>query len=86
MAEENKAKEDFSNMSFEDALAQLENIVRELESGRIKLDDAVNAYEKAMALKKLCSDKLAAATLKVEKIELTKDGSLSTTPLDNVEA
>ncbi len=83
MAEE---KEDFSNLSFEDALAQLENIVRELESGRIKLDDAVNAYEKAMALKKLCSDKLAAATLKVEKIELNKDGSLSTTPLDNVEA
>lgn len=83
MAEE---KENFSNLSFEDALAQLENIVRELESGRIKLDDAVNAYEKAMALKKLCSDKLAAATLKVEKIELNKDGSLSTTPLDNVEA
>lgn len=83
MAEE---KEDFSNLSFEDALAQLENIVRELESGRIKLDDAVNAYEKAMALKKICSDKLAAATLKVEKIELNKDGSLSTTPLDNVEA
>ena len=78
--------EDLSNLSFEDALAQLENIVRELESGRIKLDDAVNAYEKAMALKKLCSDKLAAATLKVEKIELNKDGSLSTAPLDNVEA
>lgn len=86
MTEENKNMEDLSNLSFEDALAQLENIVRELESGRIKLDDAVNAYEKAMALKKLCSDKLAAATLKVEKIELNKDGSLSTTPLDNVEA
>lgn len=83
---ENKEMEDLSNLSFEDALAQLENIVRELESGRIKLDDAVKAYEKAMALKKLCSDKLAAATLKVEKIELNKDGSLSTTPLDNVEA
>ena len=52
----------------------------------IDTDDAVNAYEKAMALKKLCSDKLAAATLKVEKIELNKDGSLSTAPLDNVEA
>ncbi len=86
MTEENKNMEDLSNLSFEEALAQLENIVRELESGRIKLDDAVNAYEKAMALKKLCSDKLAAATLKVEKIELNKDGSLSTTPLDNVEA
>lgn len=86
MTEENKNMEDLNNLSFEEALAQLENIVRELESGRIKLDDAVNAYEKAMALKKLCSDKLAAATLKVEKIELNKDGSLSTTPLDNVEA
>ncbi len=86
MTEENINSEDLSKLSFEDALAQLENIVRELESGRIKLDDAVNAYEKAMALKKLCSEKLAAATLKVEKIELNKDGSLSTAPLDNVEA
>lgn len=83
MAEET---EDFSKLSFEDALAKLENIVRELESGRIKLDDAVAAYEKAVALKKLCQEKLQAAALKVEKIEIAKDGTLSTTPLDNVEA
>mgnify|MGYP001139214537 CR=1 FL=1 len=83
MAEET---EDLKNLSFEDALAKLENIVRELESGRIKLDDAVSAYEKAVALKKLCQEKLAAAALKVEKIDIAKDGSLSTAPLDNVEA
>ncbi len=83
MAEENESLE---NLSFEDALARLENIVRELESGRIKLDDAVSAYEKAVALKKLCSDKLAAAALKIEKIEIAKDGTLSTVPLDNAEA
>lgn len=83
MAEET---EDLKNLSFEDALAKLENIVRELESGRIKLDDAVSAYEKAVVLKKLCQEKLAAAALKVEKIEIAKDGSLSTAPLDNVEA
>ena len=77
---------DLQNISFEDALAQLEQIVRELESGRIKLDDAVAAYEKAVALKKLCSDRLAAAALKVEKIEIGKDGALSTVPLDNVDA
>lgn len=82
MTEEN---ENIENLSFEEALVKLENIVRELESGRIKLDDAVSAYEKAVALKKLCSDKLKAATLKVEKIEISKDGALSTTPLDNVE-
>mgnify|MGYP001085566483 CR=1 FL=1 len=70
---------ELQNMSFEDALAKLESIVRELESGRIKLDDAVAAYEKAVALKKLC------AALKVEKIEIGKDGTLSTVPLDNAE-
>lgn len=74
------------NLSFEEALAKLENIVRELETGHIKLDDAVSAYEQAVALKKLCSDKLAAATLKVEKIEISKDGTLSTVPLEGVEA
>lgn len=77
--------EDIANLSFEEALTKLENIVRELESGRIKLDDAVSAYEKAVALKKLCQDKLAAAALKVEKIEINKDGAMNTTPLENVE-
>ncbi len=83
---EQNTADNLQNISFEEALAQLEQIVRELEGGRIKLDDAVSAYEKATALKKLCSDRLAAAALKVEKIELGKDGSLSTVPLDNVEA
>lgn len=77
---------DLKNISFEEALSQLENIVRELESGQIKLDEAVTAYEKAMALKKICQDKLAAAALKVEKIETGLDGTLKTVPLDNVEA
>ena len=77
---------EIKELSFEDALAKLENIVRELESGRIKLDDAVTAYEQAVALKKYCSEKLAAATLKVEKLELSKDGEMTAVPLDNVEA
>ncbi|MBO5285000.1 MAG: exodeoxyribonuclease VII small subunit [Alphaproteobacteria bacterium] len=79
-------KVDLNKISFEEALLELENIVRELESGQIKLDDAVTAYEKAVALKKICQDKLAAATLKVEKIEAGLDGTLKTVPLDNVEA
>ena len=78
---------ELQNMSFEDALAKLEAIVRELESGRIRLDDAVTAYERAVSLKKLsfAADRLAAAALKVEKIEIGKDGTLSTVPLDNAE-
>ena len=77
--------ENLDNLSFEEALIKLEDIVRELESGRIKLDDAVSAYEKAVRLKKICTDKLNAAALKVEKIEINKEGNLTTTPLDNVE-
>ena len=59
---------DFTKITFEEALAQLENIVRELECGKIKLDDAVEAYEKATALKTFCEEKLQAAQLKIVKI------------------
>lgn len=76
---------EIKDLSFEEALSQLENIVRELESGRIKLDDAVKAYEKAVALKQLCESRLKSAQLKIEKIEVAPSGDLTTTPLDNVE-
>ena len=49
MTEETKQE-----LSFEEALAELETIVRDLEGGRIKLDDAVKAYEKDIKLKILC--------------------------------
>lgn len=68
------------NLSFEEALAKLENIVRELEGGRIRLDDAVNAYEEARKLKKICETKLENAKLKIEKIEENKKGELEITP------
>lgn len=77
--------EEIKDISFEDALLQLENIVRELEAGRIKLDDAVSAYEKAVALKQFCENKLKAAQLKIEKIQLSPDGELQTVPLDKIE-
>ena len=70
------SENDVSELSFEDALTQLEKIVQELESGRIKLDDAVAAYEKASALKKLCEDKLKSAQLKIEKLEISADNQV----------
>lgn len=78
--------EEIKSLSFEEALQQLENLVRELESGRIKLDDAVNAYEKAVALKQLCENKLKSAQLKIEKLEITSTGEAKTSPLDTPEA
>lgn len=74
-----------NQLSFEEALAQLENIVRELEGGKIKLDDAVDAYEKATALKKFCEEKLKAAQLKIEKINVSPENKLSVEPLDKVD-
>ena len=76
---------DLSKLSFEEALVQLESIVRELEGGKIKLEDAVEAYEKATALKKFCEEKLKAAQLKIEKINVSPEGVVSTEPLDKVE-
>ncbi len=79
--EDNKIKD----LSFEDALLQLENIVRELESGRIKLDDAVTAYEKAVSLKQFCEKRLKDAQLKIEKIEISPNGEMSTSELEKID-
>ena len=73
---------DFKKLSFEDALNKLETIVRELESGKIKLDDAVEIYEKATALKKFCEQKLKDAQLKIEKINTSTTGEVSSEPFN----
>lgn len=76
---------DLSKISFEEALMQLENIVRELEAGKIKLDDAVEAYETATTLKRFCEEKLKAAQLKIEKINVAADGTVATELLDKID-
>ena len=77
--------ENIQELSFEDALSRLENIVRELEGGRIKLDDAVSAYEQSVSLKQLCEKKLENARLKIEKIEIN-NGNMSTSEFNIPEA
>lgn len=54
--------------SFEEALSELEAIVRELESGNVNLDDAINKYGEAMKLVKVCEDKIKNAEDMVVKI------------------
>ena len=63
-----KAPDNITALSFEDAMKELERIVRELESGQVKLDEAVTAYERGAALKRHCETKLTEARAKVEKI------------------
>lgn len=68
---EKKEKE----LSFEESIKKLETIVRELESGDVLLDDAINKFNEAVSLAKLCDAKLKTATESVNKI-LNEDGSL----------
>ncbi len=78
--------EDIQALSFEEALTRLETIVHELESGKIKLDDAVNAYENAVKLKQLCENKLKSAQLKIEKLEITPDDKVTSSEFEVPEA
>jgi exodeoxyribonuclease VII small subunit len=73
---------DIAALSFEDALAQLEAIVRQLESGQGKLDDAISAYERGAFLRAHCEAKLKEAEGRIEKIAQGADGTLSTSPAE----
>lgn len=57
---------ELKDLSFEDAMQELETIVRQLETGKVKLDDAVSAYEKGVALKNICEEKLKTAKSKID--------------------
>ena len=83
MSDKQQAKaRDVSALSFEDALAELEQIVRSLESGQQKLEDAITAYERGAALRRHCQAKLAEAEARVAAIVEHADGTLSTRPVD----
>lgn len=63
-----------SDLSFEDALARLEQIVSRLESGQAPLEESITLYEEGARLKALCEERLKAAQLRVEKIVVGPDG------------
>ncbi|MGV8998333.1 MAG: exodeoxyribonuclease VII small subunit [Parvibaculaceae bacterium] len=77
------AKNEIANLSFEEALAQLEKIVAQLESGNAALEDSIDLYERGNLLKAHCEARLKAAEAKVEKITLSAAGAATgTEPLD----
>lgn len=61
-----KKKED--ELSFENALHKLEELVQQLESGELNLEKSLHAFEEGMKLAKVCEEKLGDATTRVEKI------------------
>ena len=69
-------KSDKKELSFEENIKKLENIVKELESGEVELDDAINKFNEACSIAKICDQKLKNATDSINKI-INEDGTLS---------
>ncbi|MGH7040208.1 MAG: exodeoxyribonuclease VII small subunit [Stellaceae bacterium] len=71
---------DIAAMSFEDALFELEQIVRKLEGGQVKLDEAILSYERGAQLKRYCEQKLNEAQQRVDRIVIGPDGAVTAEP------
>ena len=69
--------DEIAGLSFEDALAELEKIVRGLEGGQQKLEDAIACYERGAELRRHCEAKLAEAEARVQAIVERADGTLA---------
>ena len=70
---------DIKALTFEQALAELEKIVAELESGQAPLERSIEIYERGAALKSHCEARLEAARLRVEKIVVGPQGQAART-------
>lgn len=75
--------EEFTNLSFEEALRRLEAIVAKLESGETSLDDSIALYAQGDALRAQCETRLKDAQARIEKISLGAEGRpTATQPFD----
>ncbi|WP_417319337.1 exodeoxyribonuclease VII small subunit [Emcibacter sp.] len=74
--------EDIRAMSFEDALSALEEIVQNLESGDVSLENSIEIYTRGTLLRRHCEAKLKDAGERIEKITRQQNGVLGAEPLD----
>lgn len=65
-----------SEKNFEQAMADLEKIIRLLEEGNISLDDALQLFEEGISLARVCSEKLTLAEKKIDLLVTAADGSI----------
>ncbi|NVJ98298.1 MAG: exodeoxyribonuclease VII small subunit [Alphaproteobacteria bacterium] len=79
MSETGNNNKDLSELSFEEAMASLEQIVAKLESGNASLEQSINLYTRGTQLKAHCESKLKDAQAKIEKITLDDNGAASGT-------
>ena len=73
-----------TEMSFEEAMAELEKVVSQLERGDVALEQSIALYERGAALKAHCAGKLADAEAKVELIRVAEGRATGTTPVEGM--
>ena len=73
-----------SELTFEEAMSALEQVVNQLERGEVALEESIALYERGAALKKHCGDKLKAAEEKVELIRAQEGRATGTTPAEGM--
>ena len=73
-----------TDLSFEEAMAELEKVVTQLERGDVALEQSISLYERGAALKALCASKLKEAEEKVELIRASEGKALGTTPVEGM--
>ncbi len=73
-----------AEMSFEEAMAALEQVVTRLERGDVPLEESIALYEQGAQLKKRCADKLAEAEAKVELIRAAEGRAVGTVPAEGL--
>ena len=71
-----------TKLSFEEGLAELEDIVRRLEAGDVSLEESIEIYTRGALLKRHCEAKLRAAEEKIERIVLSPNGGVASEPVD----
>ena len=78
------AEKSIAEMSFEEAMLALEQVVSQLEKGEVPLEQSIALYERGAALKKHCSDKLKLAEEKVELIRSAEGRAVGVTPVEGM--
>ena len=73
----NDTHDEFENMSFEKAMAELETLVSQLEGAHVPLDDAISLYERGAKLKLYCEKRLKAAEERIAEITVSSEGAVS---------
>ena len=69
--------------TFEESLAELEQVVEKIEGGDLPLDKCLDEYEKGITLADFCARELDVAEKRIEKLQKTRSGEFTTVPLDD---